>query len=90
MLPIAGKPILEHIINRAKAEGFSHFILAIYHLGHMIEDYFGTEEESHSTKDTCPMCDSDTDLTEVGLKEKQERDEREARWAAEETENENE
>jgi dTDP-glucose pyrophosphorylase len=41
LLPIAGKPILEHIINRAKAEGFTHFILAIYHLGYMIEDYFG-------------------------------------------------
>lgn len=41
LLPIAGKPILEHIINRAKAEGFSHFILAIYHLGYMIEEYFG-------------------------------------------------
>jgi hypothetical protein len=52
--------------------------------GTVIEDYFGTEEESHSTKDTCPMCDSDTELTEVGLKEKQERAEREARWAQEE------
>jgi dTDP-glucose pyrophosphorylase len=41
MLLIAGKPILEHIIDRAKAEGFSHFVLAIYHLGQMIEDYFG-------------------------------------------------
>jgi NDP-sugar pyrophosphorylase family protein len=41
MLLIAGKPILEHIINRAKVEGFSRFVLAIYHLGHMIEQYFG-------------------------------------------------
>jgi dTDP-glucose pyrophosphorylase len=41
MLLIAGKPILEHIIERAKSEGFSHFVLAIYHLGHMIEKYFG-------------------------------------------------
>jgi hypothetical protein len=41
LLPVAGKPILEHIINRAKAQGFSHFILAIHHLGHMIEEYFG-------------------------------------------------
>jgi dTDP-glucose pyrophosphorylase len=41
MLPIAGKPILEHIIERAKTEGFSHFVLAIYHLGHKIEEYFG-------------------------------------------------
>ena len=44
LLPIAGKPILEHIIDRAKAEGFSHFVLAIYHLGYMIEEYFGNGE----------------------------------------------
>jgi dTDP-glucose pyrophosphorylase len=44
LLPVAGKPILEHIIDRAKAEGFVHFVLAIYHLGHMIEDYFGNGE----------------------------------------------
>jgi len=44
LLPVAGKPILEHIIDRAKVEGFSHFVLAIYYLGHMIEDYFGNGE----------------------------------------------
>jgi dTDP-glucose pyrophosphorylase len=44
LLPVAGKPILEHIIERAKVEGFSHFILAIHHLGHMIEEYFGNGE----------------------------------------------
>ncbi len=44
LLRIAGKPILEHIIERAKIEGFSHFVLAIYYLGHMIEDYFGNGE----------------------------------------------
>lgn len=41
LLPIAGKPMLEHIIERAKIEGFRHFVLAIHYLGHMIEDYFG-------------------------------------------------
>jgi dTDP-glucose pyrophosphorylase len=41
LLLIAGKPILEHIIDRAKKEGFFRFVIAIYHLGHMIEDYFG-------------------------------------------------
>jgi dTDP-glucose pyrophosphorylase len=41
MLPIGGKPMLEHIIERAKGEGFHHFLLAVYYLGHMIEDYFG-------------------------------------------------
>jgi dTDP-glucose pyrophosphorylase len=41
LLPVGGKPLLEHIIERAKAEGFNRFVLAIHYLGHMIEDYFG-------------------------------------------------
>ncbi len=44
LLPVAGKPMLEHIIERAKLEGFSHFVLAIHYLGHMVEDYFGNGE----------------------------------------------
>lgn len=44
LIPIAGKPMLEHIIERAKLEGFSNFILAIHYLGEMIEDYFGNGE----------------------------------------------
>lgn len=34
-------------------------------------------------KKVCPMCDSDVELTEAGIKDKQESDEREARWAKE-------
>ena len=41
LLPVAGKPMLEHIIEHAKLEGFSHFVLAIHYLGQMIEDHFG-------------------------------------------------
>lgn len=41
MLRVAGKPMLEHIIDRAKQEGFSRFVLAIHYLGQMIEDHFG-------------------------------------------------
>ena len=41
MLPIGGKPMLEHIIERAKRDGFSRFIVAVHFLGHMIEEYFG-------------------------------------------------
>lgn len=44
LLPVAGKPMLEHIIERAKLEGFKHFLLAIHYLGHMIEEYFGNGE----------------------------------------------
>ena len=45
MLAIAGKPMLEHIIERAKREGFNHFVLAVHYLSHMIEDYFGSGEK---------------------------------------------
>jgi dTDP-glucose pyrophosphorylase len=41
MLPVDGKPMIEHIIERAKAEGFQHFIIAVHYLGHMIEEYCG-------------------------------------------------
>jgi dTDP-glucose pyrophosphorylase len=40
LLPVAGKPILEHIIERAKADGFKKFYISIHYLGHMIEEYF--------------------------------------------------
>ena len=45
MLEVSGKPILEHIIERAKAEGFVNFIISINYLGEMIEGYFGTGEK---------------------------------------------
>lgn len=44
LLLVAGKPMLEHIIERAKLEGFSRFVLAIHYLGHMIEEHFGNGE----------------------------------------------
>ena len=45
MVLVAGKPMLEHIIERGKLEGFNHFILAIHHLGHLIEAHFGRGEK---------------------------------------------
>mgnify|MGYP006414907717 CR=1 FL=1 len=41
MVMVAGKPMLEHIIERGKLDGFNHFVLAINYLGHMIEAHFG-------------------------------------------------
>lgn len=40
LLPVHGRPMLEHIIERAKAEGFRRFVLAVHYLGEMIEDHF--------------------------------------------------
>jgi NDP-sugar pyrophosphorylase family protein len=42
MLPVAGKPMLEHIIERAKLNGFNRFLISINYLGHIIEEYFGS------------------------------------------------
>ncbi len=41
MLMVAGKPMLEHIIERAISENFRRFVITTHYLGHMIEDYFG-------------------------------------------------
>ncbi len=36
--------------------------------------------EHHSTKDVCPMCDSDVELTEVGIEKEKEREEWRKKW----------
>jgi dTDP-glucose pyrophosphorylase len=41
LLPVNGKPMLEHIIERARGEGFQRFVLSVHYLGEMIEDHFG-------------------------------------------------
>jgi dTDP-glucose pyrophosphorylase len=41
LLQVSGKPMLEHILERAKGEGFRQFIFAVHYLGSMIESYFG-------------------------------------------------
>ena len=41
LLPVGGKPMLEHIIERARADGFHRFVLAVHYLAHMIEAHFG-------------------------------------------------
>lgn len=41
LLPVAGKPMLEHIVERSKQAGFTHFVMAVHYLGHMIQGYFG-------------------------------------------------
>jgi dTDP-glucose pyrophosphorylase len=40
MLEVGGKPMLQHIIERAKADGFQKFVISLNYLGHMIEEHF--------------------------------------------------
>ena len=41
MIEVKGKPMLEHIIDKAKLSGFSKFALILHHLPEIIQDYFG-------------------------------------------------
>ena len=41
MIPILGKPILEHQLECLHRQGYDDIILVIGHLGHVIRDYFG-------------------------------------------------
>ena len=41
MLLVAGKPMLEHVIENAKLAGFQNFVIAIHHMGNIIENHFG-------------------------------------------------
>ena len=41
MLEVSGKPMLQHIIERAMADGFQNFFISLHYLGKMIEEYFG-------------------------------------------------
>lgn len=41
MIPIQGKPVLEHEIESLRDQGFTELIITVGHLGHVIMDYFG-------------------------------------------------
>jgi dTDP-glucose pyrophosphorylase/predicted transcriptional regulator len=45
MLEVAGKPILQLIIEQAKFQGISNFVITINYLGALIEEYFGNGEK---------------------------------------------
>jgi dTDP-glucose pyrophosphorylase len=41
MLKVGGKPMLEHIIEKAKSEGFCNFLISVFYLDDQIRQYFG-------------------------------------------------
>jgi NDP-sugar pyrophosphorylase family protein len=41
LLPVAGRPLLEHIIDFLKAGGITEVVVNLHHLGHAIESHFG-------------------------------------------------
>ncbi len=62
------EPPPTHKCTKCRWAGHSYNTLT-QHLrldGSVIVDYYDTDEESHGTKDVCPMCDSDVELIEQG------------------------
>lgn len=45
MLPINGKPVLEHLINNLKRQGFEKFYVSTHYLSEVIEQYFQSGEK---------------------------------------------
>lgn len=41
MLQVAGKPMIQHAIERARADGFHRFLLTLHYLPNVVRDYFG-------------------------------------------------
>ena len=41
MIPIAGKPVLEHELESLREQGFTDILITVGHLGSVIMDYFG-------------------------------------------------
>lgn len=41
MIPVAGKPVLEHQIDVLRTQGYTEIIIVIGHLGAVVRDYFG-------------------------------------------------
>ncbi len=44
MLPLHGKPILEHIIEKAKLDGFQKIVISVNYLSEVITNHFGNGE----------------------------------------------
>lgn len=43
LIPVGGKPMLEHVILKLKAAGFDHLVINIHHLGDQIIDFLAAK-----------------------------------------------
>jgi NDP-sugar pyrophosphorylase family protein len=45
LVPVGGRPMLEHAILRLKASGFSHIVINIHHFGQQIADFLAAHND---------------------------------------------
>ena len=44
LVPVAGKPMLEHVISKLKAQGFTEIVVNIHHFGQQIIDFLNANQ----------------------------------------------
>ena len=63
LIPVAGTPMLAHVINKLKAAGFTEIMINIHHLGQQILDYL---EANHNFGITIHISDERDELLDTG------------------------
>ena len=51
LIPVGGTPMLEHVISKIKAAGFTHLIINIHHYGEQIIDFLSSQNNFGLTVD---------------------------------------
>ena len=63
LIPVAGEPMLAHVIHKLKAAGFTEIMINIHHLGQQILDYL---EANHYFGITIHISDERDELLDTG------------------------
>src|ERR1700751_410021 len=54
MLPVANKPIMEHVLRLLRRHGFTETIVTVQFLAAMVRNYFGDGEDSDMSLQAAP------------------------------------
>lgn len=62
LVPVAGQPLLRHVLDRLQSQGFDQFVVNIHHLGEQIVDYL----QQHCSEVAIAISDEREALLETG------------------------
>ena len=62
MVPVVGKPLLEHTLTKLHTSGVSNFVINVHHFSQQIKDYVAT----HRLKDSIKISDESECLLDTG------------------------
>ena len=61
LVPVAGEPLLAHVIRKLNAEGFTRIVVNVHHFADQIIDYLHTHDfgvEIHISDETSKLLDT--------------------------------